>query len=261
VAPHLTMRIYSWNMLYRNKELDRAFAFVAEADFDIFCLQEVPPAFLERLKHLPCHIAFCTDQLRIFSTSTTQNFSVILSNHPITQTREIPFAEYWDLLPWRAHLFVWLMRPFHFSKIHGRHGLLADIRVGRETIRILNLHLALAQPARRRAELESALKHLQGPTILCGDFNTLESPHITPLNWCMGSPFLDTLLFWRERNAMEHLFAEHGLRNPLRGKITHPFSRSQLDHILISPHFSLQNASVISDSYGSDHSPISVQTT
>ena len=36
------MKIYSWNMLFRNTDLDRAFSFIKSLDFDVFCLQEVP---------------------------------------------------------------------------------------------------------------------------------------------------------------------------------------------------------------------------
>ena len=51
-----------------------------------------------------------------------------------------------------------------------------------------------------------------------------------------------------------------GFKNPLRGKITHRISRSQLDHILVSSDFSVQNAEVIPDPHGSDHNPITVET-
>ena len=57
-------------------------------------------------------------------------------------------------------------------------------------------------------------------------------------------------------NNFEKQFIAHELTNALRGKITHPFSHSQLDHILISNSFSVKNAKVIADRFGSDHCPI-----
>ena len=99
------------------------------------------------------------------------------------------------------------------------------------------------------------------PTIVCGDFNTLEKPHITPINWIFGGSVGDALLYKRERTHIEKHFVGHELMNPLRGKITHPFSRSQLDHILVSNSLTIKNAEVIPDRFGSDHRPIFVELT
>ena len=115
------------NMLFRNRELDRAFTFISKADFDIFCLQEVPEEFLKRLQTLPCSIAYRSDVERLFAHDIERNFIVILSKHPITAQGEIPFPDYWHLLPLRTRIFVRLMWPFYFSKIRNRGGLYADI--------------------------------------------------------------------------------------------------------------------------------------
>ena len=111
------MKIYSWNMLFRNRELDRAFDFISKTDFDIFCLQEVPDTFLKRLQTLPVHIAFRIDVEKFFKSETVPMFNVILSRHPITAQGEIPFPEYWHLLPLRTRFFVHLMPQLLFSKI------------------------------------------------------------------------------------------------------------------------------------------------
>ena len=114
-------------MLFRNRELNRAFTFISESDFDIFCLQEVPEEFLKRLQTLPCSIAYRSDVERLFAHGIERNFIVILSKHPITAQGEIPFPDYWHLLPLRTRIFVRLMWPFYFSKIRNRGGLYADI--------------------------------------------------------------------------------------------------------------------------------------
>ena len=114
------MKIYSWNMLFSNRDLDRAFQFISESDFDIFCLQEVPEGFLERLQTLPYYIAFGSDVERLFTKGALQNYIAILSKYPIKAQDEIIFPDYWPLLPLRTRLFVWLMQPFGFSKIRDR---------------------------------------------------------------------------------------------------------------------------------------------
>lgn len=262
------MKIYSWNMLFRNKELDRAFDFIAQSDFDIFCLQEVPEAFLERLKTLPYFIdshfdfmAYRSDVERLFRRGTEHNFVVTLSKHPVAEQGEIPFPDYWHLLPMRSRIFVTLMWPFYFSKIRNRGGLYADVTVNGKSVRVFNLHLILAHPTWRLKEFELAMadRDPSRPTIVCGDFNIIEAPHISMLNWILGGRVTDALFHKRERTHIEKRFVEHELQNPLRGEVTHPFSRSQLDHILVSHSFSIKSAEIIPDRIGSDHHPIKVE--
>ena len=247
-------------MLYRNRELDRAFEFIAESDFDIFCLQEVPEAFLKRLETLPCRIAYRSDVERLFAHDTERNFVVVLSKHPIEAQGEIPFPDYWHLLPLRTRIFVRLMWPFYFSKITNRGGLYVDITMGGMPVRVFNLHLILAQPAWRLKEFELAMakRNSSWSTIVCGDFNTIEAPHISILNWILGGRISDAFFHRRERTNVQESFVQHELVNALAGSITHPVSRSQLDHILVSRSFSIKSAEVLSDRIGSDHHPIRV---
>lgn len=255
------MTIYSWNMLFRNRELDRAFEFISKSDFDIFCLQEVSEPFLELLKSLPCSIAYRSDMEKLFKKEMVPTFNVILSRHPITSRGELTYPDYWPLLPLRTRLFVRLMPQELFSKIRNRGILYVDVTIDEVSMRIFNLHLVLAQPALRLKEFELAMakRDAARPTIVCGDFNTLEKPHITPLNWILGGPVHDALRYRRERTHIERRFVEHKLINALSGSVTHPLSRSQLDHILISNSLSIKNASVLPDRFGSDHHPIRVE--
>ena len=257
------MTIYSWNILYRNRRLDHVFEFVAHTEFDIFCLQEVPDSLLERLKTLPYSIAYRLDVERLFTGRPVKNHVVILSKHPIEAQGEIPFPDYWPLLPFYTRFFVRLMRPLGFSKVRNRGAVYADVRIPDmpAMVRIFNLHLILANPSWRLKEFEKAMAERDParPTIVCGDFNTLEKPHITLLNWMFGGHVTDSLFYKRERTHIEERFIEHELYNPLRGQSTHPFSRSQLDHILVSHTFTINQASVLPDRIGSDHHPIQVE--
>jgi endonuclease/exonuclease/phosphatase family metal-dependent hydrolase len=254
------MIVYSWNMLFRNPDIDAALAFISKSNFDIFCLQEVPERFLLRLKTLPCSIAISNSTERLFGTGMSRDYNVILSKFPIVQQDEIPFPNYWDALPLRSRIFVRLMRSFHFSKQQNRKALSADIEIGRGKVRVFNIHLYLARPEWRLKDFETALAKSDPslPMIVCGDFNILESPHISILNWFMGGTLGDAFLHTRERTVMETRFIEYRLDNPLRGQVTHPFSRSQLDHILLSHQLVVKKAEVIPDRYGSDHHPVRV---
>jgi len=253
------MRVYSWNMLFRNQELDRAFEFIANSNFDIFCLQEVPTEFLARLKSLPHHLAETTSVDRHFRM-VVRNHVVILSRYPITATGTLALPDYWSTLPWRTKLFVRLMRIFHWTKIDNRHGLYADIALPGRPLRVFNLHILLSRPTSRVREFEEAMlkrdKNL--PTIVCGDFNTIESPRVSLLNWLVGGTPGDAILYRRERTRIEEHFVAHELVNPLRGRITHAFAGSQLDHILVSNSFRIISAEVMHDRVGSDHHPIRV---
>lgn len=257
------MQIYSWNMLYRNKELDRAFAFVAESDFDIFCLQEVPENFLKRLQTLPYAIAHCIEVERLLPSGVNRNYSVILSRHQIISEGEIPFPDYWSLLPLRARLFVHLMPSRYFSRIRNRGGHYADIVVDGIAVRAVNVHLVQAHSAWRLQELNTALTVLDSTKqrVLCGDFNTHSKPYTTLMNWILGGKMSDFFFYRRERMQVDETIRAHGLANPLAGKVTHDFSHSQLDHILVSSSYTITNASVIPERYGSDHHPIRVSIT
>lgn len=255
------IKIYSWNMLYRNRELDHAFTFISESDFDIFCLQEVPEIFLKRLQTLSYHIIFRSEREVEIKNEFVHNFIVILSKHPIDTHGEIVHSDYWSQLPLRTRIFFRIMPAKLFTKIVNRKDLYADITIHGKSIRVFNLHLTLMHPTWRLKEFETAMaeRDESRPTIVCGDFNILEAPHITILNWILGGDIRDAAFYERERTTIEQRFIEHELTNALKGGMTHPLSRSQLDHILVSHSFKIQNAEVLPDSIGSDHHPIRVE--
>ncbi len=250
-------------MLFRNRELDRAFHFIAESNFDIFCLQEVPEEFLKRLQTLSVAVAAVPETDRMFKGELSTQYGVLLSRYPIQTFGAIPFPYRDPHLPFRGKLFIRLMFALRLlvQGLGNRHAMYADTETPSGTVRVFNLHLSLTQPAWRLEEFERAMveRDTISPAIVCGDFNILESPKITVLNWLLGGRASDTLLWTRERTHIERRFVSHELNNPLRGKSTHPLSRSQLDHILVSRSFSIKNAEVVHDRIGSDHHPIRVE--
>ena len=251
-------------MKFCNRELDRAFAFIAQSDFDIFCLQEVPEEFLGRLNTLSCSIISAPDVTQSFRGTVSTAYLAILSRYPIQNTTVHDLPSHTFLPSTRGRIFARSMCATGlWSKWLGnRHWIEAAVSVpklGMITVCDLRLPLMSIEGSTEEFETILATRNKNYPTIMCGDFNILEKPHITTLNWLLGGRVRDMLFYRRERNHFEKRFATHKLLNALHGKITHNLSRSQLDHILISNLFSIKNAEVISDRAGSDHCPIHIK--
>ena len=211
------MKIVSWNMYFRNKDFDRAYRFLESLEFDVLCLQEVPEAFLERLKRLPYAIRSSVDVDRLFKRGTVRNYLVILSKHPIVEAKTFAFSL--PDIPWRTRVFRYLMRPVGWSKIDGRTALIADIALPLypEPVRVACLHLLLAHPSVRFVEFERTMEAMGAASekILCGDFNVIESPKVSVISWAHGGTIFDSLLWKRERAELERRFTRYRLVNPI----------------------------------------------
>lgn len=244
-------------MFFRNPDPDRALSFIANSAFDVFCLQEVPEVFLERLKTLPCNIAFALDFDRIQYGKESKQYCVMLTPHQIVASEAIrfPVAE----RPLRTKLFQLALWDLH--EVLERGSLFADIRIAGVTVRVFCLHLTLSYPECIAQEFDTAMRKLNAsvPTLVCGDFNILEKPHITVLNWLLGGRLRDIFVGHGTRRLFEKKFAQRGFQNPLRGTQTQTIARSQLDHILVPDSFSIVDAHAEGDRVGSDHCPVFVE--
>ncbi len=258
------MTIYSWNMLFKNADLDAALSFVVDSDADIFCIQEAPEEFVARLKSLSSyHVEAAPEVSRRYAGVRSTQYVVIVSKWPIASHGVIALPYRERMVPPRTMFFLRFMVALKVWAMGegNRHSIFADVQTPSGLARVFNLHLPLATPAWRAEEFEMAMleRNADTPTIVCGDFNILEKLHITPLTWILGGTLADVLFFRRERRDIETRFVRHALTNALRGKLTHPLSRSQLDHILVSPHFKVQHARVIKRGMGSDHYPVTAE--
>lgn len=259
------MKILSWNMLYSNARQDEAYSFLENSQADIICLQEVPAAFLQRLRALPHHLAHASEVDRIDRNSPSTHYVALLSRYPIL--RNWPFAL--DVPRPRTRLRTMLFTSVLFrlglwARGEGnRNGICADVKCADDSLlRVLCVHLSLTTPAQRAQECALAMRELSSssPNIVAGDLNVIDSRKLSILNWFLGGPLRSALVPTQERTAMEATFAQAGLKNPCIGRITHPLSASQLDHILVPAAMDVERVTIIENRYGSDHNPIVVET-
>jgi endonuclease/exonuclease/phosphatase family metal-dependent hydrolase len=252
------MKIYSWNVYCYNKKIPQVVKYIENLDFDVLCLQEVTTDLLMQLKKLDCHIAYHLDMLRFFSERKKEmNYVVILSKHEIHghgtfQFPELPF-------PIQARLFIAAMRVFFkWTWLTERGAVYADLIINGKKLRIFSVHLILWGAGIRAKEFAIVMDNLplDQASIICGDFNIVEYPPMKIINWLLGAPIKEGVPWYPERKLFEKRFEEHGFYNPLLGQTTHYFSRSQLDHILVSKELTTSKAWVEKESHGSDHQPV-----
>ncbi|MDE2078858.1 MAG: endonuclease/exonuclease/phosphatase family protein [Patescibacteria group bacterium] len=250
------MNIYSWNVWYRNQTPDKAFAYIRDLDFDVLCLQEVSADFLKRLKTLPFYLVFDTD-ITFFSDKRSRTiYTVILSRHPIQKSGKVAFPEPKSTL--RAAV-SFKVRGW-WKGLRDRGAVYADIDFPNGKVRIFSMHLTLSSPSARMRELTLIRSSLPKdfPVVLAGDLNIIEHALVKPLSWFLGAPIRESTPWHRERARVETQFKELRLKNPLRRKVTHGFSQSQLDHVLVPEEWEVVDARVSRKKYGSDHRPVFV---
>lgn len=258
-SPRPDMTVYSWNILCYNRKIPEVIAYIEQLEFDVLCLQEVTPELLAHLKTLPYHLAYHVDVIRLYKEAREEPlYAAIVSKRPFIRTGTLQFFDF--PYPLHTRLFIAFMSLFKWSFVTERGAVYADIESGDRQLRVFSVHLTLWGPHHRATEFEAVIGHVEPeqPTVICGDFNIIEYAPLKVLNWLLGAPLSHGLPWYPERDLFEERFAKAGFHNPLRGKITHRFSRSQLDHILLSRDLSAAAARVEPDSHGSDHQPVSV---
>ncbi|MDB5195105.1 MAG: hypothetical protein JWO84_289 [Parcubacteria group bacterium] len=256
------MKIYSWNVLCYNRQIDTVADHIETLDFDVLCLQEVTPHLLGRLKEMPFHLAYHLDVIRIFKRGRKMhNYVAILSKHPLVHTGTLQFFDF--PFPLHTRAFISLMPFLKLNFVTERGAIYVDVPFGTGTLRIFSVHLTLWGPHNRAKEFEAVIGHVEPdqPTVIGGDFNVIEYGPMKILNWLFGAPIRQGMPWYPERDLFEERFANAGFKNPLRGTITHKFSKSQLDHILVTENIRVTDATVHPESYGSDHQPISIEIT
>lgn len=252
------MRVMSWNMYCFNKRLDEALAFIQSADADVLCIQEVPHTFLPELTKLGMKIAYTVDSEAVKKKEKLKNYNVILSRLPMTGVKEIKFPTINH--PQRTKIVIKVMRVAGWTLTKNRNAVVANVKTPRGLVQVFCAHLTLSSPSGRADEFAAILRHRNAtlPAVIAGDFNVLEHPRVKPLSWFLGASIEESSPTYPERKLFEGRFKNAQFKNPLKGSVTHNFSKSQLDHVLVSEDLSVTQSVVLPERYGSDHYPVFV---
>lgn len=274
-ARGLRLRARSWNVYSSNQKIEQAAAFIEHSHADVLCLQEVPPALMERIQLMSFHVHRGLDTTRRMKKSgrEMQDSTVILSRHPIIEygNHKLPFSPQSPLEARFSRSFT-TTNEFDFLFRDEREAISAVIDVNGQEVRVFCVHLTFYGPPRREREFTRILQAIdpQRPNVICGDLNVFEDPALKLyINWRVSSTPCQSIWqstpFFNERARFEEQFAGAGLINPLRHQVTHEVTRagytarSQLDHILIPAGARVHEASVHENSVGSDHRPVTVE--
>lgn len=254
------MKIYSWNLYIFNKEPESAVRFIETLDFDVLCLQEVTPRMLVLLKQLPYHIVYHVDIVRAVPKGAAyRDYVVILSKHEFKGHHTFQFPDF--PFPRYVRFLIRLLSRVRMEWVNERGGIYADVLIGKRLVRVFSVHLTLWGPKNRASEfaLVASLVDPAIPAVITGDFNVIEYGPLKLLNALLGASVRESLPTYPERKLFEARFKEFDFENPLRGRVTHDFSRSQLDHILVSRSLVVESTMVLPELCGSDHHPIGVE--
>ena len=242
-----TFRIATWNVLYSNASGDRIADFLEATDADVAALQELSVQHLEHLERQGrWHLARSPDQ----TGAQTASFLGIVSKAPVVdqQIVDLPMEN----RPARS-LFARLT-----ATTGTQTALRARVRVGREAVEVLNLHLTCAtNPEGRRRERAAALAALPAdrPAVVLGDFNAMARRWINPA-FAVPFGFRPRHLVLDERAELTAWAAGHGFAGTVQG-ITFPKLGLQLDQIFVR-RIAVVSAQILNGRFGSDHRPVVV---
>lgn len=245
----MNLKLLDWNVYVSNNEIERVLEFLLRENADVVCLQEVSPRLLETLTRETSYSLFkARDAYHKMDGDRNPSFLVLLTRHRVVGADAIVFK--------KQKKRSLLVRILGFEE--GLEFQYADILCGEKCVRIFNTHLeCVASPKRRMAQFNEVTRIFQkSMNIVCGDLNIFRGRYAFALRLLLGS--WDEL--WdREHEFFGRVFGMHALRNIFEGAITHDFTRSQLDYVLVPEGAEVISQTVLSDSVGSDHRPMVVE--
>lgn len=252
------MRVWSWNVYCYNKKPQEVLDFVRSRSTNVLCLQEVPETLLTDLEALFPFSTHAVDSTRIRHKERLTLYNVILSPYPLEDAKPVHHTDISH--PFRTKMTIRALASEGWSASTGRNAVTATAHTPIGHIQIYSAHLTLTSPTNRAREYAELMSHATNlPKIVAGDFNIIERPRIKILNWFLGASLHESMPWYSERNKFEQRFANSGLGNPLRGTVTHHFSHSQLDHILVPYQFKVESSGVHPNMHGSDHKAVFVE--
>lgn len=240
------MRILTWNIYKKNRNIYKAIAFLKKQKVDIICLQEFPGTHFDLLKGLDGYVAMC-DEVWIYKNKRKPDvtlYSVIISKFPIKQHAVIA----------HKNTYGRINRYQHFQA----DSFYVDVDTSQGLFRVFNTHFkCVAGPHHRLSQFKEVIDHLSSDrqNIICGDFNTFGKPL---LNMIIGKYFGYKIheIKINENKNLAALFSVYGLKNPLQRQVTFLKFPIQLDYILIPSHIEVKSKRAFSRPHGSDHFPL-----
>ncbi|MCI0566254.1 endonuclease/exonuclease/phosphatase family protein [bacterium] len=231
------MRVLTWNVWARNERYRDVYSFIKRDGFDFICLQEVTEPLLQMIED--------DGSWSIFTHEDTFG----LTHKRKKKCRMAILA--------RNEFFVEKAGDIEAQGFH-----YIEARRGRERIKIINAHMEnTLSPAARLKQLDSIMRrHVDGRTILCGDFNAFGRKWLKPVLMLFerihsGSSRADEYGMHEKRSLLE-LVRRYGFQDVSCGKITYPGFLMQLDFIIAPDSRVIKERSISRKTYGSDHSPI-----
>ena len=233
------LRVVTWNMYDWNERPFNLLGHVIDdLHADVICLQEVPEMVLRNLEDRGYRTFSAKDQM---SGEKLSHLLILVRKRrgivPDMDSHRVETHESSPSTCIAARLF-----GFSWTMCLESHSVL--LRVGKKKVRVVNCHLPAAVPvALRRIRLDEISRAHFGaePTLFCGDLNTYGAWWRNALaGWIFGVAWDELCV--NEIKLLDRFAETHGLRRifksfrprpwSLCGHITHPWTLSNIDHIL-----------------------------
>ena len=240
------MKIASWNVWNRSRNLEAFEHFVRDQRADIFAFQELTDAHIDILRSMEDYRLFLAEDfiedgqlthLGLFTRYDADNHRIL------THNQDRHFSPSWI---GRRNRWVECLQSQSLS-----------VTVEGHAVTVINVHLTCgASPRRRRAELESETE-AGGEAerlIVVGDMNSFAKPWLNPIvGWFYGFGVSDMAL--NEIRSLDAFSVARGMvRAPARA-VTFPGLRLHLDHLFVRG-LNIVTAEAGRSTFGSDHRPV-----
>lgn len=209
------------------------------------CLQELREETVRYLETLPTY--FCVSSLDLLIGKEVF-WKAIVSKQCPSAVRTVSFT-----IKTKPCLALTQLPKIKVCR-EGRNFQYADFEIDGEKMRAFNLHLASTSgPFHRFKQLDEVQQHfIKNGTVLCGDFNTFGTPFLNAfVGLVYGYSWKEYLI--EEYDLLANFAKEHRLQFSCGRQITHPLSRTQLDHILVPEHWRVKSSALYKNRCGSDH--------
>ncbi len=246
----MPLTLLNWNVWVFNEDTEAIIRFIAAQDADVVCLQEVSAPLLAELKQRTAyHIFTAHDAYHRSNGDRTPSFLVILTRRRVVGADAVRFRRQKKRTLLARFLGIEEGLEFHYADIVSASGT---------HLRIFNAHLeCITSPRRRILQFREVCRRLDsGVNIVCGDLNVLRVWYGFFLRLILGSW---EELWEREHELFARVFKENNFLNVFEGEVTHGFTGSQLDHVLVPKETKIASQHVFPGSHGSDHNPILVE--